>query len=118
VRYLGGLDLRYSNVAELQQYSTFDDVCLLAHRIEQQKKTKPFKKDLPKPPLLKNPLFNEGSFKPPPKPTASTSNPPPQNKPPFGFNSNIRCYKCQGLGHIASGCPNHRVITLAEYEAF
>jgi len=31
VRYLGGLDPRYSNVVELQQYSTFNDVCLLAN---------------------------------------------------------------------------------------
>ena len=34
VRYLGGLDLRYSNVVELQQYSTLVDVCLLAHQVE------------------------------------------------------------------------------------
>jgi len=35
VRYLDGLNLRYLNVVERQQYSTFDDVCLLAHRVEQ-----------------------------------------------------------------------------------
>ena len=34
VRYLGGLNPRYSNVVELQQYSTFDDVSLLAHRVK------------------------------------------------------------------------------------
>ena len=27
-----------------------------------------------------------------------------------------RCFKCQGLGHIASDCPNRKVITLAEWE--
>ena len=28
---------------------------------------------------------------------------------------NRRCFKCQGLGHIASECPNRKVITLAEW---
>jgi len=31
--------------------------------------------------------------------------------------SNRRCFKCQGLGHIASDCPNHKVITLAKCSA-
>ena len=34
VRYLRGLDPRYTNVVELQQYSTFDEVCVLAHKVE------------------------------------------------------------------------------------
>jgi len=28
-----------------------------------------------------------------------------------------RCFKCQGLGHIATDCPNRWVITLAEWDA-
>ena len=29
-----------------------------------------------------------------------------------------RCYKCQGLGHIGSECPNRKAVTLIkEYEA-
>ena len=47
MRNLSGLDPRYAHVVELQQYSSFDDVCVLAHRVEQHKKSKPFKKDLP-----------------------------------------------------------------------
>ena len=35
VRYLGGLEPKYSNVVELQQYSTFNEVCVLAHKVEQ-----------------------------------------------------------------------------------
>jgi len=85
VRYLGGLDLRYSNVVELQQYSTFNDVYLIDHRVKQKKNAKPFKKDPPKLPLTRNPFFNEGSFQPLSKPMASTSIPPPQNKTPTQF---------------------------------
>jgi len=29
--------------------------------------------------------------------------------------SNRRCFKCQGLVHIASDCPNRKVITFAEW---
>jgi len=35
VRYLGALDPRYSNVVELQAYTSVDDVCVLAHKVEQ-----------------------------------------------------------------------------------
>ena len=28
-----------------------------------------------------------------------------------------RCYKFQGFGHIASYCPNTKVITLVEYQS-
>ena len=31
----------------------------------------------------------------------------------FGWNSR-RCFKCHGYGHIASECPNRKVITLVE----
>jgi len=31
--------------------------------------------------------------------------------------SNRRCFKRQGLGHIASECPNRKVITLTEWAA-
>ena len=76
VKYLSGLDPRYAHVVKLQQYSSFDDVCVLAHRVKQQKKSKPFKKDLPKPPLPKSSPFNKGSFQPPSKPTTLFSTPP------------------------------------------
>ena len=36
VRYLGGLDPKYANVVELQSYTTFDEVCVLAHKVETQ----------------------------------------------------------------------------------
>jgi len=31
IRYLGGLEPKYSNAIKLQQYTTFDEVCVLAH---------------------------------------------------------------------------------------
>jgi len=44
VRYLGGLDPKYTDVVDLQAYITFDEVCVLAHKLEQQNKARqPFK---------------------------------------------------------------------------
>jgi len=30
--------------------------------------------------------------------------------------NNKRCFKCQSLGHIASKCPNRRIISLTEWQ--
>ena len=49
VRYLGGLDPKYAHVVELQTYSTFDEVCVLAHKVETQVKSRPHKRELAKP---------------------------------------------------------------------
>jgi len=74
VRYIGGLDLKYANVIELQQYTTFDEVCVLAYKVEQQMKAKPYKRDVPRT-LPRNQPLNKGSstFTPAPKPTAQSS---------------------------------------------
>jgi len=56
VRYLGGLEPKYANVVELQQYATFDEGCVLAHMVEQQMKPRPLKK----PPSQDQP-FNKGA---------------------------------------------------------
>jgi len=34
-RYLGALEPKYSNVVELKQFTTFDEICVLAHQVEQ-----------------------------------------------------------------------------------
>jgi len=76
VRYLGGLEPKYSNVVELQQYTTFDEVCVLAHKVEQQKRKQPVKCDFPKP-LNRNSPFNKGSLNQPQR-TPATNTPYPQ----------------------------------------
>ena len=34
IRYLGGLDPRYANIVDLQAYTSFGEVCVLAHKVE------------------------------------------------------------------------------------
>ena len=129
VRYLGGLEPRIANVIELQAYTTFDEVCVLAHKVEQQRKSRMNVHDSFKPyssaPNHEQTL-NKGSSPYDPKPTESPPLPspqknqtplqslPPQLKPKHGTP---RCFKCQGFGHIAADCVNWRSITLAEWEA-
>ena len=49
VRYLGGLEPKYSSVIELQQYSTFDEVYVLAHKVEQQRRRRTQNCEFPRP---------------------------------------------------------------------
>jgi len=73
IRSLGGLDPRCANIVDLQAYNSFDQVCVLAHKVEQLKKKK-------RPPRQENPKLsphdqtvNKGSSSSTPKPTKSIS---------------------------------------------
>jgi len=59
VRYLGGLNHKYYNVVELQQCTMSDEVCVLAHKVEQQQRNKQVKRDFPKSPIHTS-LFDKG----------------------------------------------------------
>jgi len=79
MRYLGGLDPRYAHVVKLQQYNTFDEVCVLAYGVKQQKKSKPLKREFPKP-LPKSQPFNKGSSFKPSKPVTQPLSPHKRTK--------------------------------------
>jgi len=54
VCYLGGLDPKIANVVKLQAYTTFDEVCVLAHKVEQQRKSRMNVRDSFKPYSVSN----------------------------------------------------------------
>ncbi|GKV45251.1 hypothetical protein SLEP1_g52360 [Rubroshorea leprosula] len=107
-RYLGGVDNDISKVVQLQQYWTLDDVIRLALRVEKQIS----KKNII---IASKPRDFEASqgtqaskivAETPAKveKEASSSCPAQPNT--------RKCFKCQGFGHIASDCPNRRIITI------
>ncbi|KAJ0442056.1 putative nucleotidyltransferase, Ribonuclease H [Helianthus annuus] len=115
VRYLGGLEPRIAQIVELQPYTSLAELTVLSHRVEVQQKTRnkyePQRTTSSKPnPSQTYTPTSKTSASTSSKPQPRTETTPPQNRAPR------RCFRCQGLGHYASECPNTRVVTLAELE--
>ncbi|KAI3469037.1 hypothetical protein Pfo_025700 [Paulownia fortunei] len=80
-RFLHGLNHEITNVVEMQHYVELTDMVHQAIKLESSKDTK--LATMPK----------QGNIE------SSTSK-----------NRDIKCFKCQGRGHIASQCPNKRIM--------
>uniref|UniRef100_A0A2N9FMN8 CCHC-type domain-containing protein n=1 Tax=Fagus sylvatica TaxID=28930 RepID=A0A2N9FMN8_FAGSY len=89
-RFLSGLNRDIANVIELQHYVEIEDMVHMAMKLKQRER--------PKPPRGKD----EG-----------TSNKPKVESQP-SRNRDIKCFKCLGSGHIASQCPNRRVMIMRD----
>ncbi|KAL4577181.1 hypothetical protein LXL04_013285 [Taraxacum kok-saghyz] len=107
-RFLGALRTDISDVVYLQQYWSYADVCRLAVKVEKQ---------------LKNRNQTTGNRIPiSSRLTPTTSSKTPSTKTvaaPVARNNpanpqTIRCFKCQGIGHLARECPNKQLVTLVE----
>jgi len=120
-RYFSGLDEQIAHVVELHPYSSLDELNALAHKVEMQKKLKgknPIPKPTSRPYGFQKPPYTpqKPSPSPNPKPSQTTTRQTP-SKPPPKPPSKVRCFRCQGLWHYASECPNKRMVSLAEYQA-
>ncbi|XP_031387093.1 uncharacterized protein LOC116200384 [Punica granatum] len=94
---------------------TFEDVCKLVVRVEKQSKEKSTHKT-----LGRDGVSNRGSA-PTPKSlstgkASSSKATPAQGGTSRNTSSTIskQCFKCRGFGHIASECPNRKIISLVE----
>ena len=68
--HLGGLNPRIANVVELQAVTTFDEICVLAHKVEQQRRSRFHTHEEVPTFLSQEQPFNKGSPNLLPKPTA------------------------------------------------
>ncbi|PWA39937.1 reverse transcriptase domain-containing protein [Artemisia annua] len=107
--FLGCLRTDISDVVYLQQYYSFHDVCRLALKVEKQLSAKQkttrfgsFSRALQSAtvPVRVGPMKAE-----PPALTGVSPTP---------ATSSLRCFKCQGIGHLKRDCPNKQVLTLIE----
>lgn len=110
-RFLGGLRTEISEVVQLQQYWTYTDVCKLALRVEKQLKgrerattSKHFSSS------RTSTIQNSKLIAPRVADTNSGKTTPDITSTP-SMQRVIRCFKCQGIGHLARDCPNKQLAT-------
>ncbi|PKU66245.1 hypothetical protein MA16_Dca014095 [Dendrobium catenatum] len=116
-RFLSGLQPAIANVVQLQPYWTFQDVTGLALKVKKQqaKAKKLYQRNVgPEPVNDKEIKINKnvaGSSKQQDEALTRPSKRWNQGSVPAPAR---KCFKCQGFGHIASNCPNRRVVTMIE----
>uniref|UniRef100_A0A2N9H3G2 CCHC-type domain-containing protein n=1 Tax=Fagus sylvatica TaxID=28930 RepID=A0A2N9H3G2_FAGSY len=119
-RFLSGLNRDIANVIELQHYVEIEDMMHMAMKVERQLKRKgtarytsvsntTWKSKGDK----NDPAEAKRKTEPPMGKDEGTSNKPKVESQP-SRNRDIKCFKCLGSGHIASQCPNRRVMIMRD----
>src|SRR5688572_8068562 len=126
VRYLIGLNDWIRHIVELHSYESLDELSNLAMKVERQRKERAKEPQRPYTPLPYSQTQSKAPQNQPPsslKPYAKPTLNQPQNPPSKTQVQEPRtlaprrCFRCQGLGHYASECPNKRVVSLVDYQS-
>ncbi|KAL4347813.1 hypothetical protein GQ457_17G008790 [Hibiscus cannabinus] len=108
-RFLAGLNTEIANVVELQHYVELEDMVHVAIKIERQHTPNNFRKPTPQAPLQIREEANSSKSKPPVADNGRGKQVVAQER-----SRDIHCFKCLGRGHLASQCPNRRIVLLKE----
>ncbi|XP_074324107.1 uncharacterized protein LOC141661026, partial [Apium graveolens] len=135
-RFIRGLKRPIAKKVELHSYSSFNDVCKLAMKIESHQEEEKLKSTFKG--FGSGTSKGTGQFKSnfsddstqaslKSQSTGSTAQPETSSSAEKKaerqkvyvskeeFDSRRKCFKCQGKGHIASECPSRRTLTMKQY---
>ncbi|XP_073061780.1 uncharacterized protein [Primulina eburnea] len=123
-RFLCGLNREIQDQVELRHYLDLDEMVQMAIKVEQQLKRRGVGRTNQTGGASSSWRSNVGKReenKVVAKPKFETKQEAPKqgvqgkSETPSNRSRDVRCFRCQGMGHISSDCPNKRVMFLNDY---
>jgi hypothetical protein len=117
-RFLLGLNIEIHDKVEMQNYVELEDMVHMAIKVKQQLKRGSGTRaghnssSTSSKSCHAKPLDKSQTPKPEPKSASTSHIPQGKTEASTSRNHDIKCFRCQGRGHIASLCPNKQVTVL------